>query len=219
MFLFLFLINVHAYECQPYVTCFHGHCVQDELNNTYCECAIGYGTSTAQKKYDIYCNSEQKNAITAFLLELIFPMFGAGYMYIDQYDLAFGQIIYYLGILLLLCYIIGNISSEHTHSSDVSDSVRASTAHNVPLSQSITLLEVEHSDNDIEMTEINTQNERSNKHNKEANNSNIFVMSEALIYIFIVSWFIGGLVWWIYSVNQLVHGDITDGNGVSLNTL
>lgn len=84
--LLLFLTGSYSFNCTSYesLCSYNGLCIN---NGTECECYNHY--ITYNNVTEAQCNYEQKNTIVAFVLELVFGWIGpAGYFYIGQYFTA-----------------------------------------------------------------------------------------------------------------------------------
>jgi hypothetical protein len=92
----LFAICVSAQNCTKELCNNHGKC-----SNDTCDCDNGWITFDSNN--GTMCNYEQKSGKTAFLLEFFFSPVGAGYFYIERYDLGIGQLLSCIGMFIVLC--------------------------------------------------------------------------------------------------------------------
>jgi hypothetical protein len=98
---------------------YHGVCTADGTN---CICNTGFTTCYSfiddSMATVLRCNYRQKSAVTAFLLELFFGEFGAGYFYLGEKTMGTGQVILTLFGGFLLCALVmcvGYTSSSVTN--------------------------------------------------------------------------------------------------------
>jgi len=101
------------FNCTGSIDCnYKGHCNEE---GTSCICNDGW--TTYNTHHEALCNYEQKNQLTAFLLNLFFgKIFGAGYWYIERVDMALTQLfIYWIGLLgiYVVLYCAIQISGEN----------------------------------------------------------------------------------------------------------
>lgn len=86
------------FNCTDKADCnYRGQCTETGK----CKCNDGYITFKPSK--DIQCNYEQKNTVTAFCLQLFFGYVGIGEWYLENNDIAGGQLGLFLGIFVLIC--------------------------------------------------------------------------------------------------------------------
>lgn len=81
-------------NCPPPHTC---------VDNTVCKC--GENFADLGRNVDIYCAHNQRQQITAFLLELVFP-FGIGHLYCGRYLIGFIKLVWYMFPAIMIIFMV-----------------------------------------------------------------------------------------------------------------
>jgi len=104
------LLSTESGNCTDSLCNYNGRC-----NDEKTECVCDKGYITFESSDGTQCNYQQKNTLTAFLLEFFLGAeAGAGYFYIGQTGMAVGQLLLFWVGLVPLCLILccGVVSSE-----------------------------------------------------------------------------------------------------------
>jgi hypothetical protein len=202
------------------ISCVHGYCEIEKSNSslTYCECWPSYGTTTEEKKNNTYCNYEKKRGTIAIILEIVMPA-GGGYFYIERYDIAIPQLLFFAHQCILLCVLsffmyiyIGAryiILIPYTWCTKKNDDKLLEECDEEDDKESESYLRKNNLDgDDKESQKNNLEDDRELQVPQQKN--------KECCDIYTVCWFVGILIWWIYSLVLFVNRDITDGNGVTI---